>query len=122
MSGITWQRPPSALAADIEAYGRRVEAAVAAVGEFIAPKLEADAKAHARWTDRSSQARQGLTGVSEVAEHIVTIYLYHKAAHGVFLEMEGEEPDPEWGIIPETLLAHYGETMALLARIFREAA
>jgi hypothetical protein len=49
-----------------------------------------------------------------IAEQLVTIYLYHQAEHGIFLEKEGEDLDPEWGIIPETLIAHYGEVLPLI--------
>lgn len=119
MSGITWQRPPSALAADIEAFGERIPLAVAAVGELLAARTEAYAKANASWTDRTGQARQGLTGLSQVAADMVTVYLYHQAEHGKWLEIAHGGP---YRIIVPTLTAHYGEAMALLARVFREAA
>lgn len=116
---IVWQVSPSKLADEIEAYGRRIERAIAAVGEFIAPKIEAYAKQTAPWTDRTSQARQGLTATSEAAESLVVVYLYHQADYGKWLEIAH---GGAWRVIVPALTAHYGEIMSLLRRVLAEAA
>ena len=61
MSAFVWERSPSALADEVEAYVARVQRAISAVGEYIAPKIEAWAKENAPWVDRTGNARQGLT-------------------------------------------------------------
>jgi hypothetical protein len=114
VSGIVWQTPPSALIAAIEAHGERVKRAVVAVGEFIAPKIQAYAQANAPWNDHTSNARQGLTGVAEVAEELVTVYLYHGMDYGKWLELKN---GGKYAIINAALQAHYGEIMALIAQI-----
>lgn len=114
MSGIVWSRPPSALVADIEAYGRRIQAAIGAAGQLLAAKLQAFAQAHAPWTDRTGQARQGLTGLALVAADMVHVYLFHRSDHGKWLEIARGGP---YRIIVPTLVAHYGEVMALIAGI-----
>ena len=118
MSGIVWQRSPSDLAGDIEAYAERVRRAVLAVGDLIAERCQNDARANAPWTDRSGQARQGLTGVAVAAGDLVTVYLYHQAEHGKWLEIARGGP---YRIIIPTLTAHYGDFMALIGQVLGEA-
>lgn len=111
-SGFVWTRPPSAeLIPGVERYAARIHAALAAVGELLAARLEAYARANAPWTDRTGQARQGLTGLAVAARDLVAVYLYHQADHGVFLELARGGP---YRIILPTLTAHYGEVMTLL--------
>ena len=119
MTSITWQRSPAQLADAIDAYGRRVELAVAAVGAFIAPKIEAYAKENASWTDRTGQARSGLTAINKTSTNLITIYLDHQTKHGKWLEIAHGAP---YRIILPTLVAHYGEVMDLLRRVLGEAA
>ena len=59
-SGIVWRggQAPSDLAASVERFGRRFQAAVLAVAQLVATEAEAYAKANAPWTDRTGQARQ----------------------------------------------------------------
>lgn len=113
MSGITFTGLGD-LIANVEALGQRYERAAAAVGELLAPKLEAYAKANASWTDRTGQARQGLTGLSQASADLVTVYLYHRSDHGKWLEIAHGGP---YRIIIPTLTAHYGEAMALIAQV-----
>lgn len=114
--GVVWTVPPSALANAVERYGERVRLAVARVGEYIAALLETAAKTNAGWTDRTGQARQGLTGVSVAAGDLVSIYLYHQAAHGKWLEVAHGGP---YRIIIPTLTAHYGEIMRLIGSVLQ---
>jgi hypothetical protein len=112
--GIVWQTPPSALIANVEAYGQRVQRAVAAVGQLLAPKIEAYAKANGPWTDRTGQARQGLTAISEASVDLVTVYLYHGAEHGKWLEIAN---GGRYRVIIPALSAHYGEAMSLIRSV-----
>lgn len=113
MSGIVWQTPPSALIANIEAYGEKIQKVIASVGQIIAARAESYAKDTAPWTDRTGQARQGLTGLCEAAAgDLVTIYLYHQADHGKWLELANSG---RYRVIMPTLQAMYGEVMRLIA-------
>lgn len=114
MSGIVWQVPPATLIAELERHEARIGRAVAALGEMLAAKMEGYAKANAPWQDRTGEARAGLTGLSVAAADLVTVYLYHQADHGKWLEIARGGP---YQIILPTLTAHYGEAMALLASI-----
>jgi len=102
------------LIANVEALGARYERAAAAVGQLLAPKIEAYAKQTAPWVDRTGQARQGLTGLSEASADLVTIYLYHQADYGKWLELAN---GGKYRVILPALTAHYGEAMSLIAQV-----
>ncbi len=86
--GVVWITPPTALLKAIEQYGAKVLVAVHAVADFIAQRLQDDARRDAPWTDRTGNARSGLFSlVDDAAEKIVSIYLAHTMDYGVFLEL-----------------------------------
>lgn len=102
------------LIASTAALEPRTKAAVAAVGQMLAPKIEAWAKANGPWTDRTGQARQGLTAISEAAADLVTVYLFHTADHGKWLEIAN---GGRYRVIIPALEAHYSEAMALIRSV-----
>lgn len=56
-------------------------------GETVAKDFESYAKANRPWTDRTSRARQGLTGYIEDAGPMRTdICIAHTVDYGIFLE------------------------------------
>ncbi|QDY32670.1 hypothetical protein [Clostridium sporogenes] len=57
----------------------------------MARKLESQAKNDAKWTDRTSNARQGLKGGCEGGGNNYSIYLAHGVEYGEILE-EGSKP------------------------------
>lgn len=117
-SGIVWRagQAPSDLAGRIEAFGERFRAATLAVGHLLAAEAEAYAKANAPWTDRTSQARQGLTGIAlELGATAVAIVLYHRAAHGKWLELCNQG---RYAIILPTLVQMYGRVMQAVRAVF----
>lgn len=112
--GIVWETPPSVLADAIEAYAEKIVRAVALVGEMLAPEIEAWAKANASWTDRTGEARAKLAAISQAAEDMVTVYLYHGSDHGKWLEIAHGAP---YRIIMPALTAHFGRAMQLVAEV-----
>lgn len=52
----------------------------------IAPMLEKYAKENRPWTDRTGNARRGLTGSSEVTPTELCIRIAHTVHYGVYLE------------------------------------
>lgn len=66
-------------------------AAVDIYGKTAAAKLEGKAKANRPWTDRTSRARQGLTGSSEMTAEGLTVILAHTVDYGVWLELAHEK-------------------------------
>lgn len=130
-AGIRWSTPPSVLADAIDRYGDRVLQTVAAIAQYVATEMQNDAKANARWTDRTGNARTGLFGTSEAdfAQKVVTIYLSHGATidYGVFLELgggsgaggDGNGPGSgRYAIIMRTMQNHYEPLMQMLRDAF----
>jgi len=119
-SGIQWapgKSPKDMAERLVRLYGVSVHtAAVATVAKALEPVLEAYAKAHRPWTDRTGNARQSLFSVSELAGEIVTIYLSHGMEYGVFLELCNSG---QYAIIMPTLQANYGVIKAALDRLYR---
>jgi hypothetical protein len=117
---IRWSRPPVELARAVEMYGARALQAVAAVAQYTATAMQNEAKDHAPWEDRTSNARSGLFGTSEAdfGAKVVTIYLSHGATidYGVYLELANSG---RYGIIMRTMQNHYEPLMAMLRDIFR---
>lgn len=114
-TGFRWVVPPSALITEVEAYGKRIERAVLAVADLLAPVLEEYARSHATWTDRTGNARRGLTAVVRHASRdLVIVYLYHAMDYGKWLEIAHGGP---YRIIVPTLTAHYAQVMRLLRQV-----
>ena len=88
-TGLTWQRPPSqAWPAMAQAYADAIERGIFAIAQRWAPEIEAWMKANAPWTDRTSNARQGLYAKPEhFVREMVEIILAHGVEYGQYLEL-----------------------------------
>lgn len=120
-SGIVWRggQAPSDLSIRIRAFGERFLAAVLAVGHIVAAEAEAHMKAIAPWRDITREARNGLTGVAlQLGATAVAIVLYHKAAHGKWLEVAHAS---KWAAILPTLPWLYGRVMQAISAAFAGA-
>ena len=49
--------------------------------------FEAEAKTNAPWTDRTGNARQGLSGGAEIDGDSIVIYVAHSMEYGIYLEL-----------------------------------
>lgn len=115
MREIRWAGSAQMLAR-LRDYDGKVKRALHAVAQYFAPIVEAYAKDNAPWTDRTGNARQGLTGsVRDISETVVHLYLSHKMDYGVYLELKHSG---RYAIILPTLEAHYGEIKRRLDSIF----
>jgi hypothetical protein len=77
----------------------------------FAQKIASYAKANAPWTDRTTNARQGLTGIAIPAATGVVIYLFHTMYYGIFLELAH---GGAYAIILKSMEAHYGPLMGAI--------
>jgi hypothetical protein len=77
VASLTWTVPPEALARSVGDYGKRLLAAALALAQVFAARIEAQAKATAGWTDRTGNARQGLTARAIGSATGVVIILFH---------------------------------------------
>lgn len=86
---MVWVVHPSRMANALDKYGDRAWDAIEALADFIAVKLQNEARQDAPWQDRTGNARSGLVGdtISDFAHKIVEIYLIHSVDYGVFLEL-----------------------------------
>jgi hypothetical protein len=115
-SGLVWEVPPSVLATATAGYAKRLYAAVVALGQYFASRMEAYAKAHAPWTDRTGHARQSLVGRCIPTAAAVVIVIAGLAEYQIWLEVAH---GGRWGIILRTAQAHYGEISGALQRLVR---
>lgn len=53
-----------------------------------AEKMENYAKTHRRWKDRTTHARQRLTGYTEVSGERIRICIAHGVEYGIYLELD----------------------------------
>jgi hypothetical protein len=111
VASFRWVIPPSVIAKNIGSYGERLTKAVVALAQFFAAKIETYAKQNARWTDHTSNARQGLTATVLPTAVAVTIILFHQASYGIWLEVKNAG---RFAIILKALETHYPQIMAAL--------
>jgi hypothetical protein len=69
----------------------RHKQALSLYAETAAQKMEAEAKARARWTDRTANARNSIQGSSGWDGHLLKIMLYGNMNYSVFLELAHEK-------------------------------
>lgn len=117
-AGFRWETAPSGqLIPNLASYEQRLIAAIGALADLFAARMEAAAKAGAPWTDRTGAARQGLRGFAEKEATRVVIWLVHGVRpYGVYLELGTSKTRP-YPIIMPVLQAHYGPIMAAVRQL-----
>jgi len=68
-------------------FDNKVERAALAVASFYAPKTEAWMKHNAPWTDRTTNARNGLFARAQKGVNRIAIILGHSVDYGIYLEL-----------------------------------
>ena len=68
-----------------------VKTAVRLYAETVAKSFESHAKENRPWTDRTSRARQGLTGYVQETEKGYRVIIAHTVDYGIWLEMAREK-------------------------------
>lgn len=113
-ASFEWQTPPSVMVGKLKEWKKALIEAIFQLGRFFAARMESSAKKNARWTDRTTNARSGLTGKAFKLATGVVIYLFHKMEYGIWLEIANSG---KYAIILETLEAHYAEIMTSLRKL-----
>jgi hypothetical protein len=86
-----------------------------AVMEFSRPRVESFAKINAPWTDRTTNARNGLNATTEHGGVSSSIIIAHGVSYGIWLEvMQGGR----YGIILRTIREMGAEVMANMRGLF----
>ena len=111
-----WQRgaSPADLADGARDYARRLFAAMLDLGRYFAGRIESYAKRNARWTDRTTNARSGLTARALPIAAGVVIVLFHTVEYGPLLELANAG---KYAIVLESLQQHHPGIMAALRRL-----
>lgn len=84
---LTWQGDVQLVGDALEQAQSAIQRKLADAATQIAQLLERDAKASARWTDRTGAARAGLVAWTDVAQDVITIWLAHGVDYGRYLEL-----------------------------------
>ena len=108
-TGSGFRLDASELIEGISGFENRANAAIRAYAETSALKLQNNARQNARWTDRTGQARQRLTGTCLTAANGYRLELSHGVDYGIWLELANEK---RYAIIPETINSTGGEIMS----------
>ena len=100
----------------MDAYADQVLSAIEQVATYFEQALEGYAKQNAPWTDRTSNARQGLHSFSQaLGRETVALYLAHGMDYGIYLETRFQG---RYAIIWPTIEAHLDEIGRMLRRVF----
>ena len=91
---------------NLAAWADRKKAALHALGEFYAAKMEGEAKRDASWQNRTGAARQGLFGKAETRESGLVVRLAHSVEHGVYLELKNQG---KYAILDPTVKRNAGD-------------
>lgn len=84
-NGITWD--DRELVANLRSFDTRVHRAIAATMKFHATRAQAYARQAAPWTDRTSNARNGLFAKAESSGNSHRIIVGHSVSYGIWLEV-----------------------------------
>lgn len=82
--------------------------------EYQARRSESFMRANAPWTDRTSNARNGLKAIPQSSGTSHSILLTHSMPYGIWLEVRWSG---KYGIIPEAVRQGGQELMGLLNKL-----
>lgn len=96
-------------------YKEQVRLGLRVYGETVAKDFESYAKENRPWTDRTSNARQGLTGYCNDTEKGVEVCIAHTVEYGPFLEYAHEK---RFAILEPTVRLKSAEVLEGLRSMF----
>ena len=82
-TGINWTGPLSANLLNLDA---KIRSRIGRAAGAVAPRIEADMKRSAPWTDRTSNARNSLSAVAKGGTDSITITLSGGVSYQIWLE------------------------------------
>lgn len=113
---IEWEFTPTQLASNVLGHKERLLKAILDLARVFAARIQSWARKNAVWTDRTSNARQGLFARAVPLAAGVAIVLFHTVDYGIWLEIANAG---RFAIIMWALQAHYGPLMAALRALVR---
>lgn len=113
-SGVSWD--DEEIARRLNSMPARIDAGLTAVIEREAPQSETYMKSHARWTDQTGNARQGLSARPERRRlETYMVVLFHTVSYGIWLEVRFSG---RYAIIDPALRQRGEATMVSASRLF----
>lgn len=101
------------LTGNMATLGTRVKARMVATARYVAPQIQSDMRANARWQDQTGNARNGLFAQVQTTTNEVAIVLYHSVPYGIWLELRWSG---KYAIITPSLAKWGPKYFALLAK------
>ena len=89
-----------------------------AMSSLVSTRMESFAKQNAPWTDRTSNARNGLHALVETSEDEYKIIIAHGVDYGLWLEIRASGRN---SIIPQTVEHGVSQLGTLLPRLLKDA-
>ena len=115
-SHIEWNGQLDQMSERILNLARNLVRAVRELGEAFAARIQSAAQDGAPWTDRTGNARQGLTAQSFAGDTMLKIVLFHTMSYGIWLEIRF---GGRYAIIMRTLQEFFPQLMSALAALVR---
>jgi hypothetical protein len=106
-NGLTWTENPFIKGGSATKLILKMQVGIAAATTGFAKEVEAYAKEHASWEDRTGDARDGLKAQGQQRLTKYTITLYHTVDYGIWLEVRW---DGKYAIILPTI-EHMGHVL-----------
>lgn len=111
MASFSWDTSKFKSAKHME---RKLDRAIRGVCRYWDGRVEAAMKTGAPWTDRTSNARNGLAAFAGTTSRGHAIYLTHSVHYGIYLETRNNE---RYAIILPTIRAYAPKVMKTLTKI-----
>lgn len=102
------------LTGNVKTFGSKLDRAMAAAVEYSATRSENYMKSNAPWTDRTSNARNGLQTFPFHAGRTHGYHLAHGVPYGIWLELRF---DGRYGIIPQATQQGGMMVMSLMTKL-----
>ena len=100
---------------NLQQHQSRLKQAITILATAGAKKMEAWAKTNARWTDRTGNARQGLTGDAVwIDEKKISVVMSYSVNYGIWLELAHEK---KYAILEESIEQNKDELIEAYRRL-----
>lgn len=110
---LTWTAPPSLIVGNLDDWRDRILAGLHAIADTFAGIIRGWMVANAPWNDQTGEARAGLDATVEKAAQSVTIRVFGRALHTMFLELGTVHMAPR-PVIRPAIEAHVAAIAAAL--------
>lgn len=108
----------SALDYNLKHFDRRAKVAIGKTMDYQAARTETWMRTNAKWTDRTTNARNGLfaTVIHGVDRTKWVLIMSHSVSYGIWLEVAN---NGKYAIVRPAFLRANKQTMQLLSRLFQ---